>query len=692
MGHEKKPKAKLRRDDLRTFRRLLGFARPYAWRILVGGAASVVGGGSLIALFLLAQNLLTFLIDNNPRPHAEEEAPAAEAPAVPGPATEIHAEVAEVESHAEFAETAELSESHAEVAEAAEPPDHPTIGPSDHPPRTPDAAEPRRGFIDRMTHSVAGKMLDSEKNAMLEQAGVKGLLAIGVVMLLVIAVNSACQFLSMFFLGWVGQRVVMDLRLTVFRHLQELPVAFYNSNRAGDMISRVVADTQLLQSTVSSVLVDTIREPAKLFMVLAYVLLLEWRLALVALVAFPLVAVPIILIGQKLRRIGRDAQRRLADLTSVMKEALDGVAVVKAFGQEEREKARFGSLCRGFFRQMVRATKAKALNEPITHTIGGLGGLLVLVYAMVDRMPIERCVIFAACIWALYEPIKKIGRIAMEIQQSSGAADRIFEILDAPVTVHDAPDARPLADPLETLEFRDVAFSYGEKRVFDKLNLSLRAGESLAVVGPSGGGKTTLVSLLMRFFDPEGGAILRNGRDLRSATIASLRSRIGLVLQDTFLFNATIAENIAYGKPDATREEIEAAAKLAHAHEFILAKEKGYDTVVGDRGVSLSGGQKQRIAIARALIRKPELLVLDEATSALDTDSERAVQAAIDGLMGKMTILVIAHRLSTIAKCEHVAVVANGGLAEYGTHAELLKNADGIFAHLHKLQFEAPAF
>ena len=692
MGHEKKPKAKLRRDDLRTFRRLLGFARPYAWRILVGGAASVVGGGSLIALFLLAQNLLTFLIDNNPRPHAEEEAPAAEAPAVPGPATEIHAEVAEVESHAEFAETAELSESHAEVAEAAEPPDHPTIGPSDHPTRSPDAAEPRRGFIDRMTHSVAGKMLDSEKNAMLEQAGVKGLLAIGVVMLLVIAVNSACQFLSMFFLGWVGQRVVMDLRLTVFRHLQELPVAFYNSNRAGDMISRVVADTQLLQSTVSSVLVDTIREPAKLFMVLAYVLLLEWRLALVALVAFPLVAVPIILIGQKLRRIGRDAQRRLADLTSVMKEALDGVAVVKAFGQEEREKARFGSLCRGFFRQMVRATKAKALNEPITHTIGGLGGLLVLVYAMVDRMPIERCVIFAACIWALYEPIKKIGRIAMEIQQSSGAADRIFEILDAPVTVHDAPDARPLADPLETLEFRDVAFSYGEKRVFDKLNLSLRAGESLAVVGPSGGGKTTLVSLLMRFFDPEGGAILRNGRDIRSATVESLRARIGLVLQDTFLFNATIAENIAYGKPDATREEIEAAAKLAHAHEFILAKEKGYDTVVGDRGVSLSGGQKQRIAIARALIRKPELLVLDEATSALDTDSERAVQAAIDGLMGKMTILVIAHRLSTIAKCEHVAVVANGGLAEYGTHAELLKNADGIFAHLHKLQFEAPAF
>ena len=693
MGHHHsgEPKRKLRKDDLRTFRRILGYARPYAWRIALGGVASVVGGGSLIAIFLVAQNLLSFLIDNNPR--AEERASVVvEAAAAPGSAAESHAEE-ETKAVVEAASApGPAVVSHAESAEFAESGRRAERGDQSAPSSAAAQPPPKRTFIDRMTHSVAGKMLDADKNEQLAQAGVKGLLAIGVVMLLVIAVNSLCQFMSTYFLGWVGQRVVMDLRMAVFRHLQELPVAFYNSTRAGDMISRVVADTQLLQSTVSNVIVDAIRDPAKLVMVLAYVLLLEWKLAIFAIVAFPVVAVPIILIGRYLRRIGRDAQGRLADLTSVMKEALDGVAVVKAFGQEEREEKRFGHLCRGFFRQMVRATKAKALNEPITHTIGGVGGLIVLVYAMVDRMPIEECVIFAGCIWALYEPVKKLGRISMEIQQSSGAADRIFEILDAPVTVHDAPGAVPVEGPLETLEFRNVAFSYGEKRVFDKLDLSLRAGESLAVVGPSGGGKTTLVSLLMRFFDPEAGAILRNGRDVRDFTIASLRGRIGLVLQDTFLFNATIAENIAYGKPDATREEIEEAAKLAHAHEFILAKEKGYDTTVGDRGVSLSGGQKQRIAIARALIRKPELLVLDEATSALDTDSERAVQAAIDGLMGKMTMLVIAHRLSTIAKCEHVAVVANGGLAEYGTHAELLKNPSGIFSHLHKLQFEAPVF
>ena len=311
MSREKTPKKKLTREDLRTFRRVLAFARPYAWRLVVGGVASVVGGGSLIAIFLVAQNLLSVLIDNNPRDDAREAQPAA-----------IVAVVDETPAEA-----------------AAEQP------------------SPRPSFVDRMTHQVAGRMLNAERTEALQKAGVKGLLAIGGIMLLIIAVNSVCQFMSMYYLGWVGQRVVMDLRLAVFRHLQELPVAFYNSTKAGDMISRVVADTQLLQSTVSNVIVDAIRDPAKLVMVLAYVLVLEWRLALAAIVGFPLVAVPIILIGQLLRRIGRDAQRRLADLTSVMKEALDGVAVVKAFGQEEREKKRFGALCHGFFRQMVRATK-----------------------------------------------------------------------------------------------------------------------------------------------------------------------------------------------------------------------------------------------------------------------------------------------------------------------------------------------
>ncbi len=655
---------RLRKDDLRTFSRILGFARPYWRRLAVGAVASMLGGGSVIALFLSAQSALSFIFDN----HAMMTA---------GSGGDGIAVVEE--TNAGNSDGAGI-----EVPEDVGAPSVETAPDSDGPS---DSASGLRRWTDGMTRKVAGKMLDEKSVRRLESMGLTGLVWVCVVLIVVIALNAACQFASMYLLQWVGQRVVMDLREAIFRHLQELSLGFYGTSRAGDMISRTVADTQLLQSTVSSVITDAVRQPAKLVMVFAFVILVEWKLALFSLALVPTIVVPVIIIGQLLRRISRDAQRRLADLTSVMKEALDGVAVVKAFGQEEREEKRFNDLCHGFFRQMVRATKAKSLNDPIAHIIGGLGGMGVLIYAMVESMPIEQCVVFACALWALYDPLKKLGRISMEIQQSSGAADRIFEILDAPVTVRDAPDARPLEGPLDTLELRDVSFGYGSRRVFNGLNLTIRAGESLAIVGPSGGGKTTLVSLLLRFFDPDSGAVLRNGFNLRLATEASLRQRIGLVLQDTFLFNATIAENIAYGKPNATMEEIEAAARLAHADEFIRAKEHGYDTVVGDRGISLSGGQKQRIAIARALIRKPEILILDEATSALDTDSERAVQAAIDDLMDHLTVIVVAHRLSTVAKCRHVAVIANGGVAEYGTREELLAIPNGIFSRLYGLQF-----
>ena len=674
MSDPKPPKRRLKKDDLKTFSRLFVFAKPYWWRLAVGAVTSALGGGSIIALFVVAQQLLSFLVDNHQlmdddsAPPAFEQvvadgAVAAEPPAVAAPAPEPEPAAAVDASVAETAAAAEAAE---------------------------DPPAAKKGYFDRKARELSSRLLGDKQKDLLLRKGLEGLVDVSLLLLLVIVVNSVCQFLSMYYLQWVGQRVVMDLREAIFAHLQRLSVSFYNSQRAGDMISRTVADTQLLQTTVSNVITDAIRQPLTLLMVLVFVVVIEWKLALFALVLVPTVVVPIVLIGRRLRRISREGQVRLAELTSVMKEALDGVAVVKAFGQEERMEGQFNRLCHGFFRQMIRATKAKCLNDPITHIVGGLGGMGVLVYAMVAGMPLEECIIFAGAIWALYEPVKKIGRISMEIQQSSGAADRVFEILDAPVTVVEAPDARPLEGPLSELELRGVAFRYGEKPVFDRLDLTIRAGESLAVVGPSGGGKTTLVSLLLRFFDPDSGAVLRNGVDIRGATFASLRSRIGLVLQDTFLFNDTIAANIAFGKPDATREEIEEAARLAHADEFIRAKENGYDTMVGERGVSLSGGQKQRIAIARALIRKPELLILDEATSALDTDSERAVQAAIDDLMGRLTVVVIAHRLSTIAKCRHVAVVANGGVAEYGTQAELLRNPDGIFTHLHTLQFEAP--
>lgn len=652
-------KSRLKRDDLRTFMRLLGFARPYVWRLVVGAVCSLIGGGSLVGMFFSGKQILGFVLRNQ----AFVEPAAIEAPAVPGTAEGVRPVLAA-------------------GTEQSPGGSHPVASPSET--AAPEAAASAE--LDGVTGTVAKRFLPQEDLERLEQMGLGALLAMCGVLMVIIVLNSLAYFASIYYLQWVGQRVVMDLRVKLFAHLQRLSLGFYNTSSSGDMISRAVADTQLLQNTVTSVVTDLIRQPVILVMVLGYILLTEWRLALFSLVLFPTVVVPIILIGRRLRRISREGQRQLALLTSVMKESLDGVAVVKAFGQEAREEARFANQCRRFFRQMVNATKAKALNDPITHFVGGLGGIGVLVYAMVVQMPIMNCVIFACAIWALYEPVKKLGRISMEIQQGSGAADRVFEILDTPVAVGDTPGAVPIDDPLETIEFRDVVFRYGERTVFDRLNLTIRSGESLAIVGPSGGGKTTIVSLLLRFFDPEAGALLRNGRDVRDFTIESLRSTIGLVMQDTFLFNATIAENIAYGCPDALRERIEQAARLAHAHAFILDKPEGYDTVVGERGVSLSGGQKQRIAIARALLRNPSLLILDEATSALDTESERIVQDAIDELMGRMTVIVIAHRLSTIAKCDRVAVIAGGGVAEYGTPTELLAR-DGIFSRLHQMQY-----
>ncbi len=649
-------KRKIRRDDLRTFARLVSYAKPYWFKLAVGAVASMVGGGSILGMLLAAQTTLGYLVDHR-------EAMRGEPAAVSAPA-----EAAGVSGARDRDPASEASSRT----------------------RSPDAGS-GSDLAGKLAAKIPGGAAAGGASVeFLRREGVKGLVPLCGILMLFIALNSLCQFASMYCLQWVGQRVVMDLREAIFAHLQRLPLAFYNAQKAGDTMSRTVADTQLLQTTVSNVITDAIRQPVMIALGLATVLVLNWRLALFSVVLVPTVVVPIVAIGRKLRRISRDGQKRLAELTSVMKEALDGVSVVKAFGQEERMEAAFDSQCRGFFRQMIRAVKAKALNEPISHTIGGLGGMGVLVYAMATGMPIERCFIFAAAIWWLYEPIKKVGRIFMEIQQSSGAADRVFEILDAPVTVSDAPGAAEPAGPLEKIEFRGVRFRYGDKTVFDGLNLEIRAGESLAVVGPSGGGKTTLVNLLLRFFDPEGGSVSRNGVDLRALRLDGIRARMGLVLQDTFLFNDTIAANIAFGKPDATRAEIEEAARLAHADEFIRAKPDGYDTVVGERGTALSGGQKQRIAIARALIRKPELLVLDEATSALDTDSERAVQAAIDELMARLTVVVIAHRLSTVAKCRRIAVVSGGGVAEYGTKDELLAIPGGIFARLHKLQFSVP--
>lgn len=648
-----KQKRKLTKSEVQTFLRLVRFARPYWLRLLVGAICSVMGGGSMLALLMVAQNLLSVVFGNQNILQGGDVEPAAPAPIVA---------------------PAELPAEAPSPIVATPPTENDSSGFS--------------SFLDRNVTKFAGKYIQNTNLSQLEQVGFTRLVGICVALFLIVIANSIAGFIGAYCLQWVGQRVVMDLRIRFFSHLQKLPVAFFNNSRTGDMISRTIADTQLLQYAVTNVITDAIRQPIILLMMLGFIICIEWKLALFSLILIPVCALPIMIIGRRVRRISREGQQRLADLTSVMQESLAGVMVVKAYGQEAREQDRFSKQCRRFFSRMMSAVKARALSDPINYIIGCIGGIIVLLFSVIHDVPFEQCIIFAGALWTLYEPTKKISRIAMEIQQSSAAADRVFEVLDTPEKIVDKPTAVPLTGPLQELHFDHVHFGYSDDPkdlVFSDLNLRIPAGQSLAVVGPSGCGKTTLISLLLRFFDVTGGAIRVNGTDIRDCTVASLRANIGLVLQETFLFADTVAANIAYGCPQATQEQIEAAAKRANAHDFIMALPQGYQTMLGERGTGLSGGQRQRIAIARAILRDPPILILDEATSALDTEAERLVQADIDRLMGHHTVIVIAHRLSTIAKCDKVAVLGNGGVLEYGTHDELLAQG-GVFKRLSALQ------
>lgn len=496
------------------------------------------------------------------------------------------------------------------------------------------------------------------------------------------------QFFGDYFIEWVGNRVVMDLRVLTFSHLQDLSVRFFSQRKTGELISRTLNDSMMIERAVSSVLGDLVKQPFVLLFAVGYALFLDARLTLGMLVLFPVCIVPVALFGRRVRRYARHGQERLAELVSIMQETLAGIRIVKAFGMEAYEIGRFREQCRLFFSRIMRVTIAKAAIEPLIVFISMAGLALVLLYARWARMPAADFITFALAAVVMYEPVKKLSKIHMHVQQTSAAADRIFEILDTPVLIRDAADTRPLEMPLREIVFERVSFDYeAGQPVLRDIDFTVRAGERIALVGASGAGKTTLVNLLPRFYDVSAGRITINGQDLRRLRLADLRSRIGLVTQDTFLFNDTIATNIAYGSGDLPRDAIQAAARRAHAHDFIMQMPAGYETVIGERGVRLSGGQCQRLAIARAILRNPPILILDEATSALDTESERLVQAALDEVMAGRTVFAIAHRLSTITHCDKIIVFDNGRIVESGTHQELLAHG-GFYRRLYEMQFQ----
>jgi len=497
------------------------------------------------------------------------------------------------------------------------------------------------------------------------------------------------NYLSTYFIAWVGNRVVMDLRTELFAHIHQLPLLYFSQSKTGELISRTTNDTLQIERAVSTVMIDLVREPFVLMASVGYLFWLDARLALLSLVLFPVCIVPVALFGRRVRRFAREGQQKLADITSTLQETITGVKIVKAYGMEERESNRFNGQAKAVFGRVMKVTRASAAIDPIVVSISFVGLSLALLYARWAGMTQAQFFTFGAALVMMYQPVKKISKLHMAVQQGSGAADRIFELRDAPL-VKDIENAVEFNEPVQKIEFERVSFAYGDEPVLAEVGFTVSAGQCIAFVGSSGSGKSTLVSLLPRFFDVQSGQVLVNGKDIRAFTLKSLRRQIGIVTQETILFNDTVANNIAYGQAGASRAAIEEAARRAHADDFIEQMPQGYDTVIGERGLRLSGGQCQRLAIARAILRNPPILILDEATSALDTESERHVQAALDELMTGRTVFAIAHRLSTIMHADLILVLDKGSIVERGTHQELLDRG-GLYKYLYDLQFRHTA-
>jgi subfamily B ATP-binding cassette protein MsbA len=528
-------------------------------------------------------------------------------------------------------------------------------------------------------------MMESPQGSAGELSLDRLLFAVGLLVAVTI-LQGLAVFAGKYLVEWVGNRVVADLRCRLFEHIHALPMQFFGKSRVGELISRLTADTGLLTQLVSNVLGDLIREPFSLIGCVVAMCILDWKLSLIALVFFPICIGPIALLGRRVRKASRGGQESLAEMLSVVQESLGGALVVKAFQMEEEEISRFSVFNNKAFKFYMRQSRSNSMAEPIMMVLAAVGLSGVVVYAYINDLQLSLLIAFAAAMVSMYKPAKKLSQIHMKIQKSTPGAERIFEILDITNSIDDAPDAVPFSGRVESVDFKNVTFSYDQKKILSGINLQSRSGQCIALVGSSGAGKTTLVNLIPRFFDVTSGRVEINGKDVRHYTVHSLRKQIGVVTQQTVLFNRSVAANISYGSSGATPEQILDAARRANAHEFIMQLDDGYETVIGERGSLLSGGMAQRIAIARALLKNPPILILDEATSALDTESERLVQGALDELMKDRTVFVIAHRLSTIAHADSIVVLDQGKIVEQGTHEELLA-AGGKYKYLYDIQF-----
>jgi subfamily B ATP-binding cassette protein MsbA len=513
-----------------------------------------------------------------------------------------------------------------------------------------------------------------------------------ILVFLIFLVKNLFWYAQSFLIVRVEQGVIMDLRNKLYRHFHLLPLEYFHGQKTGVLISRITNDITLVKGAVANGFAQALRQG---FLVIVYLFLVfwaSWKLAFIALALFPFAMLIIGKFGQTVKRSSLITQEKMGAMTSVLQETISGIRVVKAFVMEKFEIKRFMDTTRDYFKTMVRLTRIGSLAPPLTEILGVFAAVLLLWFAgreiLSGTLDPARFFLFLFAMLSLMQPIRTISHLNIEIQQGLAAAKRIFEVMDMQTKIKTSPDAVKKDSLERSVIFENVCFSYdGDKEVLENVTFEVKAGEVVALVGPSGAGKSTSMDLLPRFYDPNQGQIKIDGIDLKGIDVASLRNLMGIVTQETILFNDTVWNNIAYGHENAAQERIHEAARAANAHDFIMAMPQGYQTVIGDRGVKLSGGEKQRLAIARALFKNPPILIFDEATSSLDSESEALVQEAIDRLMKGRTVFVIAHRLSTIQNVDKIVVLDHGKVVQMGDHETLMQQG-GLYKRLYQMQFK----
>ena len=529
---------------------------------------------------------------------------------------------------------------------------------------------------------------------LLKDTAISTVSAVCVALIVVFSAKNISLYIKNITLSIVQYRLIRDLRNKLYSHFHYLSLSYFNKNKSGELTAVLVNDIDNMRNSLSIMFQKLFVEPINIIILMSLLFIVSTKLALIALLIIPVSGIIIFGISHSIRRRSARSQAQLAGMTSIIAETIGSMRIVKAFANKGFEINRFAKETQKYYKLMIRRDRLRFVSSPVSETFGAtIAALLLWVGArdvlVIESISSEDFLRFILLLFSLFQPLKNLTNVVNELQNGLASADRVFAIMDIKSDIQDVDNAVKVKDLNSSLSFNNVSFSYGneDKKVLRNINFKINKGEIFALVGPSGAGKSTLVDLIPRFYDTLSGSIKIDGKDIKELELKSLRSLMGIVTQETFLFDDTVKANIAYGVENISNDEIKDAAKAANAHEFIQKLPDGYNTIIGERGVSLSGGQKQRIAIARAIVKNPPILILDEATSSLDSESEKHVQSAIENLMSERTVFVIAHRLSTIHNANKILVLENGQIVQEGKHDDLI-NVDGLYKQLHKMQFQ----